>query len=913
MTSNAYCNEQFMKKTSIIILCHNNLEYTKQCIESIRQYTDKSKYELVVIDNGSFDGTKNWLLDQEDIIAVYNSQNEGIARGYNQGIEVSNGETLAFLDNDVIVTENWLDNLLAGLYSSEEVGAVGPISNNADSQSVVVNYQNLEQMFNLARNNNISNSQRWENRVNLYGFLLLVKREVIQKIGLFDEDFSLGLFEDDDYCFRMISAGYKLVLCKDVFVHHYAGVTSTGVFKQHNNMMSSNKKKFKDKWGFDGRYSSYVRTDLLSLLDSHDVNETIRVLEVGCACGATLLDIKNRYKNAELYGIELNEAAAKIASTFARVTAENVENEIDYEENYFDYILFPDVLEHLYDPWKVVKKLKKHLKKNGKLLASIPNVMHYTVLRNTILGKWEYEDRGLMDRTHIRFFTLREIQKMFEEAEYFNTEIRAKTILIPDEDEKWIRGLAELSNLGGESFSTNLDQQYRVYQYLVKSYNSNPFVELSELIKLMNSELVNDEVSQKFIENIIENNVGLHEIIRLVEENTINQIDTYNCLVNEFYKRGLSEYIIPLLSQALSLAPQDKDTLFNLGYILFEATEYKLALSYLQQIKDDELDEEIHQMIAVIREKWIANTGKYRIAIKIAADRETMQLWGDYHMALGLKKQFQLLGHEAIIQVYPDWYNGEDEDFNVVIVLRGLHAYEPKRRHINIMWNISHPDLVDINEMNQYDYVFIASDFWADQINPTVHVPVESMLQCTDPELFNEQGLLNKHIQLLFVGNSRFVHRKVIKDLLPTDYDLHIYGNGWESYVDPKYIKGRYIPNHELSQYYSSCDILLNDHWDDMRDKGFISNRIFDALAAEAFIISDHVRGIEEVFGDGIVTYDSREELQSLIHFYLENPQLRKEMARKYAQEVIDKHTYRHRATTFIQTIHSILQGIITK
>jgi spore maturation protein CgeB len=120
---------------------------------------------------------------------------------------------------------------------------------------------------------------------------------------------------------------------------------------------------------------------------------------------------------------------------------------------------------------------------------------------------------------------------------------------------------------------------------------------------------------------------------------------------------------------------------------------------------------------------------------------------------------------------------------------------------------------------------------------------VEALIQCTDPELFYPDFSEEYEHELLFVGNSRKVYRKIIKDLIPTDKDLAVYGTNWEKFIDKRYIKGQHIPHTELRKAYSSCKILLNDHWDDMREKGFISNRIFDGLASGALIISDQVEG----------------------------------------------------------------------
>src|SRR5690606_26246137 len=138
-----------------------------------------------------------------------------------------------------------------------------------------------------------------------------------------------------------------------------------------------------------------------------------------------------------------------------------------------------------------------------------------------------------------------------------------------------------------------------------------------------------------------------------------------------------------------------------------------------------------------------------------------------------------------------------DVDCDVVIVLRGLSKYQPKKYHFNIMWNISHPDNVDIDEYNQYNHVFIASELWAQHIQKQAQVTVEPLLQCTDPELFYPEFSSKYQHELLFVGNSRKVFRKILKDLLPTDKDLAVYGTDWNWIIKRKYIKGKHIRSEE--------------------------------------------------------------------------------------------------------------------
>lgn len=287
------------------------------------------------------------------------------------------------------------------------------------------------------------------------------------------------------------------------------------------------------------------------------------------------------------------------------------------------------------------------------------------------------------------------------------------------------------------------------------------------------------------------------------------------------------------------------------------------------------------------------------------------QNWGDFHMAVLLKKQLEIKGYHVLIQILPEWDNEQGKEYEVVIVFRGLSRYTVKSSQRNIMWNISHPDDISIEEYEEYDHVFIASNFWAKKISSQVSTPVNTMLQCTDPERFYELPDADKkrfYNQLLFVGNSRGIYRKVLQDLLPTNYGLALYGKNWEKIIPKKYIKGIYIPNENLYQYYSSAEIVLNDHWDDMREKGFISNRIFDALACGAFIVTDSVHDMGEL-KDYVNVYDTKEELNNKIEYSLKNPCECKIKSQRGKNFVLKNHTFKQRAEQFIESFSPHLKA----
>lgn len=257
---------------SIIIPVFNQLKYTKQCVRSIKQNT-RVDYELIVIDNGSTDGTEEFLRNDDDIICIHNKTNLGYAKAINQGIAISTGKYLVLLNNDCIVTHEWITRLLR-VASKPNIGIVGVMSN----------YAQYPQLFlmpggNSRKIDDISNYVKCKyDRKYIYvrrvlGFCMLIKRELVRKIGGFDETFGMGYFEDDDYSLRSIMSGYKNVVAKDVFVFHYGSITfkNENIFKE--SLLDDNWKLFKNKWGISDKVA-FRKNDYLSQINLRYIDKS---------------------------------------------------------------------------------------------------------------------------------------------------------------------------------------------------------------------------------------------------------------------------------------------------------------------------------------------------------------------------------------------------------------------------------------------------------------------------------------------------------------------------------------------------------------------------------------------------------------------------------------------------------------
>src|SRR5690606_5919930 len=138
------------------------------------------------------------------------------------------------------------------------------------------------------------------------------------------------------------------------------------------------------------------------------------------------------------------------------------------------------------------------------------------------------------------------------------------------------------------------------------------------------------------------------------------------------------------------------------------------------------------------------------------------------------------------------------------------------------------------------------------------------LLQCTDPELFNLDVESREHHSVLFVGNSRKVFRQIVRDAMAANLPLAVFGTRWEEFLPEDVIKGTHIPNCELAGYYKAAGVVLNDHWETMRHYGFISNRLLDAAACGARIVTDRVDGLEAIFGPLVAIYERPEDLRRI-------------------------------------------------
>ncbi len=251
--------------TSVVVVSHDALDQTRRCLDALRASREAAHpIEIIFVDNGSSDGTAEYLAAQPDVRLVANHENLGAPRARNRAIPLVRGEWVAFLDNDALVTPGWLGRLLYHGEADPLVGCVCPVSDRA-AHGQQIRYAGSSEPEAL-RAFADHRAGAWRRRAR-YGclftsFCVLVRRRVLDTIGGFDERFSPWGFEDDDFSLRAHLAGFRSRVALDVFVRHeaYAGVRKA----RHDGLLERNWKRFASKWSGERPTPEYGDYSLLA-------------------------------------------------------------------------------------------------------------------------------------------------------------------------------------------------------------------------------------------------------------------------------------------------------------------------------------------------------------------------------------------------------------------------------------------------------------------------------------------------------------------------------------------------------------------------------------------------------------------------------------------------------------------------
>lgn len=877
----------------IIILNLNGAKLLENLFESFVLYNSYSQIELIIIDHGSTDESlvvcQKWL-HQLPIKIIPRGANYSFSESNNLGVEQTTAPLLLFMNNDITLCQDIIPELV-DLMRDETVGIVGVklldiVSERSLAQPPT---QHLGVQFNFytqfepfypfevryAPQMLSFQSTSWRVPV-VTGALIICRRQDFMEVGGFCEEYFYG-YEDVDLC---LSFGKKLsreVICANhLTAFHHRGFSrfSGKPSESFQKRLVNNKDILEQRLGY------YVRRRHLQDFFKKGMYWTSHPLRIGFAVtDANLEAAAGDYFTA----VELGEQFVREYGWEVFYLSEGLEW---YNLHQLDVII---VMRHEYD-LRLIENAKPTLVKIAwarnwfEVWASSESAQDYDCFWCSSQKATDYVSQKLSKQvTLVRIAT--NLERFTQKAK-FSLNLKSDYCFTGS---FWNSPREIINYLNPE----NLPFEFGLYGYnwekikKFKKYNRGP---------LPYTKLPNVYASTKIViddANAVTKEWGStnSRVFDAIAAGAL--VVTNGKLGNEEAFDGL----LPTYDSAKSLEQVLREYLTN------EPLRQQRVSQLQQFIREKHTYNHRAQTVyTALKEKM---TQKYCIGIKIGVpDRKQANEWGDYHFAKAMKRAFERQGHSVRIDILPEWENPQSYGDDVAIVIRGLSQYQPKSYQINLMWNISHPDKVSLEEYNQYDHVFVASYAYAEELQQKLQVPVQPLLQCSDPEIFYPDHTGDEKVgEILFVGNSRKVYRQIVRDAIEAGLKVDIYGTNWEPLLPPGHLKGEHIPNEILRRYYSQCGVLLNDHWETMREKGFISNRLFDAAACGATIVSDQISGLEEVFGDKISTYNSVQELSKVVGDCLQRKGENVGKRLELAKEIRENHSFEKRVDEILKAI----------
>lgn len=280
-------------KVSVIMLAYNKLEYTKLAVDSLYKYTSHIDFDFISVNNGSSDGTEEYFNSLPNTKKLNFKENVGGDKAFNEALKVADGKYTVFLNNDIILTTSWLDNMIAIMESDPKIGVVVPTCNSSSNyQTTPLEYTDTIRLQQVAKEYNKLNPNKWEEKLRLMLYVAIFRTKELKELGGLDEIYSPGGFDDDDITCRYRRAGYKLILARDTYIHHYGSIT---IGESYYKILGRNREIFKNKFGYDSWTANAIDFPIINNIE-YDFENKASILGIGNTCAANLLQIKNQLR-----------------------------------------------------------------------------------------------------------------------------------------------------------------------------------------------------------------------------------------------------------------------------------------------------------------------------------------------------------------------------------------------------------------------------------------------------------------------------------------------------------------------------------------------------------------------------------------------------------------------------------------
>lgn len=845
------------KGVSHIILNKNGGDVFVRCLESLLKFMDFSRDELIVVDHASDDVSREALVRLEDaglVTMIWKTRNDSFSKSNNDAAAIATKPILLLLNNDIEFV-GAISRRIEELLDSSDIGAVGiKLYDIVESSPDEAADRNLREL-------RIQHLGVWflpgsmNSNYNLVGYDITaaaVHREIFglhdvavvtgaalgiraadfRALGGLDETYFYGT-EDIDLCLRVRQTGKRIVCDRSLEALHVRGYTRfTRRGGGASERFSNNNKHLWTKLG------ATMRRHYLQSIVARDGVYAPPQLRIGFAVTEAGDNVV-----AGDYFTAL-ELARSLADHHGVEYVFLSEKEDWYDCNGLDVVV---VMRHDYDVRRV---------RNQK-----PHCLFVGWARNQF-------ETFLYQPWLERFDAMLSSSKLFSYLLYRRTGIRAHTLYIatsfserPATDNSVEQDVVFVGSRWGGARDVEEALVPERINGSVRIYGAG-FDEAPSLRAVWGGVLPYAEVEGKYHHSRIVVDDANPTTKRWGSPNSrVFDAIAAGCVVltNSAATSSVLEGTIPVWKDAEQLTAQINYLLANEDSLVeraaSQAAVVKAHHSYAARAQS---------FLDILKEHAVSSL---RIDILTAVPREAnSDLWGDWHFAQSLARAFRKRGHAVRLRKLGE---KPDRATDVVLGLRGLQRFTPVVGAINLLWVISHPDLVAGDELKGWQHVFMASQTLADRFAPYCE-SISVLEQATEfkptsmwaAHADRREGATNRGV---FVGNTRGVPRPFIELAAAAGLDFQIWGEGWNgSPVEDRLIASS-IANNRLGPLYAAAAFVLSDHWPDMAKQGIVSNRVFDALAAGGVVITDPVQGIEALGLPNLFVCRSDEDVKNAV------------------------------------------------
>lgn len=280
--------------------------------------------------------------------------------------------------------------------------------------------------------------------------------------------------------------------------------------------------------------------------------------------------------------------------------------------------------------------------------------------------------------------------------------------------------------------------------------------------------------------------------------------------------------------------------------------------------------------------------------------------WGDNYFCRSLEKHLCSLGQDTLVAHYDEWDMIPHAD--VILTLRGTRQYIPtKNNSLNILWIISHPDLVFLDEFNAYNVICVASHSYSEFLEKYLCRPIHALMQCTDTDVFTmeQESRVNERESVVFVGGYYSRGRPAVQWCTDLGITLKVWGRGWNGILPINSIQAEHVHNDILPQIYCRARATLNDTWPDMLRYGFLNNRVLDALACGLPVITEYHPDFAKLFNGSLLFYAGKNTFRHCLQIVQDEYPVAAYAAGRSLSTVQTHYSFRSRARQLLALAHA--------